>query len=105
MSGQDRLEGLRRMLERNPSDARVLFGLAAEYEKRGDWENVITSLEAYLNLAEDQGNAWGRLGNALVQTGRVEEAKQVYARGIEEAYAHGHPSMAAEFEGVLADLL
>ena len=105
MSGQDRLEVLRGMLEKNPSDARVHFGLAAEYEKREDWENVIASLEAYLNLVEDQGNAWGRLGNALVRTGRIEAAKQAYARGIETAYAHGHPSMAAEFEGILADLI
>jgi len=105
MSGQDRLEVLRRMLERNPSDARVHFGLAAEYEKRGEWDNVIAALEAYLNLSEDQGNAWGRLGNALVKTGRTEAAKQAYARGIEAAYAHGHPSMAAEFEDILADLI
>lgn len=93
------------MLERNPSDPRIHFGLAAEYEKLGDWENVIASLEAYLNLADDQGNAWGRLGNAFVQTGRIEEARQAYARGIEAAYAHGHPSMASEFEGILADLI
>lgn len=101
----DRIESLRRMLERNPGDVRVHFGLAAEYEKRGDWGNVIASLEEYLRLADDQGNAWGRLGNAYVQTGRIEDAKQAYARGIEVAYAHGHPSMASEFEGVLADLL
>jgi len=102
---QDRLQVLLKMLERNPSDPRIHFGLAAEYEKRGDWTNVIASLEAYLNLTEDQGNAWGRLGNAYVQTGRIEEAKQAYARGIETAYAHGHPSMASEFEGILADLI
>lgn len=102
---QDRLQVLRGMLERNPSDPRIHFGLAAEYEKRGDWPNVIASLETYLNLTDDQGNAWGRLGNAYLQTGRIEEAKQAYARGIETAYANGHPSMASEFEGILADLI
>lgn len=105
MSGSDRIESLKKMLARNPADARIHFGLAAEYEKSGDWLNVIASLEAYLNLADDEGNAWGRLGNAFVQTGRTEDAKQAYARGIETAYAHGHPSMASEFEGVLADLI
>jgi hypothetical protein len=35
--------------------------------------------------------------------GRADEARAAYARGIEIARAHGHPSMAAEFEEVLAD--
>lgn len=96
-----RIEALRKMLERNPNDARLRFGLANEYEKLGQWEKVAEELRAYLDLAEDEGNAWGRLGRALRELGHDDEAKEAYRKGIEAAYAHGHPSMAAEFEDIL----
>ena len=96
-----RIEALRRMLEKRPDDARARFGLAAEYERLARWDDVVRELEAYLAGTEDQGNAWGRLGHALRQLGRDEEARAAYRRGIEAANRHGHPSMAAEFEETL----
>lgn len=98
-----RIDNLKRMLERAPVDPRLRLGLAMEYEKLERWDDVARELQAYLGNAEDQGNAWGRLGHALRQLGRDEEARAAYARGIAEARAHGHPSMAAEFEEVLED--
>ena len=80
------------------------FGLAAEYERLGRWEDVVRELEAYLGRADDEGNAWGRLGHALRELGRTEDARAAYERGIAEAGRHGHPSMAAEFEETLEDL-
>lgn len=100
----DRIEALRKMLERNPNDARALFGLAVEHEKRSDWAEVAATLQRYLEVSEDQGNAWGRLGHALRQLGRADDARAAYRRGVEEAYRHGHPSMAAEFEETVAEM-
>ena len=100
----DRIEALRRMAERNPDDPRALFGLAIEYEKRAEWQDAASALQRYLEVSDDQGNAWGRLGNALRQLGRVDEARAAYERGIAEAYRHGHPSMAGEFEEIVAEL-
>jgi len=99
----NRIDALRKMIERNPNDPRLRFGLALELEKFGEWEQVVTELQAYLSLTDDEGNAWGRLGNALRQLGRDEEAKDAYRRGIEAATRHGHPSMAAEFEEILEE--
>ena len=100
----DRLRALEAMREKDPRDARVLFALATEYEKGADWSRVVDLLSDYLALAEDQGNAWGRLGHALRQLGRTEEARAAYTRGVEAASRHGHPTMAAEFEDAVADL-
>jgi Flp pilus assembly protein TadD len=99
----ERIAALRRMLERKPGDARLRFGLAAEHEKRGEWREVVEELRAYLAATEDQGNAWGRLGHALRQVGRDDEARDAYRRGMEAATRHGHPGMAAEFEDTLND--
>jgi len=98
-----RIDALRRMLERNPDDPRARFGLAAELERNGDWQGVAEQLRAYLEIADDEGNAWGRLGHALRQLDQDDAARDAYRRGIEQAMRHGHPSMAAEFEEILAD--
>jgi Flp pilus assembly protein TadD len=101
--GSARIEALRRMLDSRPDDPRAYFGLALEYERAGRWEDVAASLERYLVLATDEGNAYGRLGNALRQLGRDDEARGAYQRGIEVAMRHGHPTMAQEFEEVLEE--
>ena len=97
----DRISALQRMLERNPDDPRVFFGLALEYEKLGDWQQVAANLRRYLDLTEDEGNAWGRLGHALHELGLEDDARAAYRRGIEVANQHGHPTMAMEFEEIL----
>ncbi|CAN5634111.1 hypothetical protein BH23GEM9_BH23GEM9_05930 [soil metagenome] len=99
----DRIVALQKLLEQSPDDARLLFGLAMEYEKLAQWPDVARLLGRYLELAEDEGNAWGRLGQALRHLGRDEEARTAYERGIDVARRHGHPTMAMEFEEVLAD--
>lgn len=98
-----RIENLERMLEKHPDDARLRFGLALEYEKAGRWEDVAVQLERYLRETEDEGNAWGRLGEALRRLGRGEEARAAYRHGVEAATRHHHPTMAAEFEEILED--
>lgn len=103
MSG-DRIAALRALLEKRPHDARVRFGLAAAYEAGGQWEEAVTELRAYLRGADDEGNAWGRLGGALLRLGRTTEARDAYTRGVEAATRHGHPSMAAEFTDLLSQL-
>lgn len=98
-----RIDSLKKLIDRNPNDTRVLFGLANEFEKEKRWGDVVETLGRYLQLAEDEGNAWGRLAVALRALGRDPEAREAYRKGAEVARAHGHPSMAAEFEEILGD--
>ena len=100
----DRVTKLEAMAAKNPADPRPLFGLAAEYEKLGEWERMVDALERYLPQADDEGNAWGRLATALEHLGRPEDARAALTRGIAAATQHGHPGMAAEFEERLEDL-
>ena len=89
------------MLERRPDDVRLRFGLALEYLKQERFAEAVDQLEAYLAAADDEGNAWGRLGDALARLGRDDEARAAYEKGIAAAESHGHPTMAEEFREVL----
>ena len=89
------------MLAADPDNSVVMFGLAKEYEKLGRHTDVIELLENYLTQADDEGNAYGVLANAYLQSGEREKAIDVYKRGIDVAMAHGHPSMANEYRMTL----
>ena len=101
---EERLEALRRMLRDRPEDARFQFGLAVELLNQGRTREGAQALEDYLALAQDEGNAWGRLGAARADLGEVEEAREAYARGIAEATSRGHETLVEEFEEALRGL-
>ena len=97
----DRIEVFKQMLETEPENAMVMFGLAKEYEKLGQNEEVIALLENYLARADDEGNAYGMLAKAYEQTGEREKARAIYEKGIQVSNAHGHPSMASDYQMTL----
>ena len=92
------------MLGNRPDDTRLRFGVALEYLKAGRTEDGVRELRRYLSEADDEGNGWGRLGSALAELGRDEEAAEAYRTGIEAAELHGHPTMAEEFRQLLEDM-
>ena len=98
---QDRIEVFKQMLESDPENAMVLFGLANEYQKLEDWQNAIKTLETYLSKADDEGAAYGMLAKAYEQIGEREKARGTYEKGIEVSNAHGHPSMAEDYRMTL----
>ena len=97
----DRIEVFKQMLDAEPTNTMVMFGLAKEYEKLGRSDEVITLLEKYLERADDEGNAYGMLAKAYEQSGEREKAKATYEKGIAVSNAHGHPSMAGDYQMTL----
>ena len=85
------------MLEADPANSSVMFGLAKEYEKAGLNDALIETLTRYLATFNDEGNAYGMLASAYEKIGDRVKAREVYQQGIEAALAHGHPSMAEEY--------
>ncbi|MDX2041535.1 MAG: tetratricopeptide repeat protein [Acidobacteriota bacterium] len=99
-----RIEVFKKMLDADPANTTVRFGLANELLKLERFAEAATELQTYLGQANDQGNAYGKLGQALERLGKFEEARQTYQQGIEAANRHGHPGMAQDFQMALDDL-
>ena len=102
MSAASRIDIFKQMLSTDPANTAVLFGLAKEYEKAGRDEELIETLNRYLEVAEDEGNAFGMLAGAYERTGQKDKARDAYQLGIETAERHGHPGMAEEYRMTLA---
>ena len=92
------------MVDEDPTVPRVRFAYANELLRAERWEDAVTQLRAYLDLSEDEGNAWGRLAEALTALGRPDEAADAYLTGIDQSLKHGHTGMAADFEAAIEAL-
>ena len=84
----DRIAALRTLMSRRPDDPRLRFGLALEYLGAGRTDEGVEELKRYLAVADDEGNAWGRLGAALRLLGRDDEAKA----GLRQGHRGGVPA-------------
>ena len=100
---QSRIDIFEQMLAADPANTAVLFGLAKEYEKAGDDAKLIETVERYLAVADDEGNAYGMLAAAFERTNQKEKARAAYERGVEVSTAHGHPGMAEDYRQILAN--
>jgi predicted Zn-dependent protease len=99
-----RIDIFKEMLVSDPVDSSILFGLAKEYEKTGQTAEMIETLERYLAISDDEGNAFGMLARAYENSGQRDKAKEAYQRGIDAAARHGHPSMSEEYRQAVEDL-
>ena len=98
---QSRIEVFKQMLETDPTNTTVLFGLANEYQKFEDWQSAAAALEDYLSKADDEGAAYGMLAKAYERLGEREKARAAYEKGVEISLAHGHPTMAHDYRMTL----
>src|SRR5215217_5282341 len=99
-----RIESFRAMVAKNPDNALSHFGLANEALKAGLYEEAATHFREYLGRHQDEGNAYGKLAEALERMGMVEEARDALRQGIEASLQHGHPTMADEMQLRLEEL-
>ena len=99
-----RLEMMRAMVQKNPSNALARFGLANEALKAQLYEEAAEHLRVYLDSHDDEGNGYGRLAEALIHLDRIDDARAALRQGIEASHRFGHPGMVNEFEARLEEL-
>lgn len=98
------IEEFESLVNHNPNNAMARYMLANECFKAGMYEKVVEQINAYLRLQEDQGAAYRMLAHSLEKLRRLDEARQAYENGIQQALKHGHPGMADEFRQALEEL-
>ena len=100
----DRIEMLRKALERDPNNPLGLYGLASEYFKNQQYTDAVEILEKYLELHEDEGSAYRMLAQCYTNIGEIEKAIETYEKGIEKAAKFNHQSMVDEFRQEIEQL-
>lgn len=100
----NRLDSLRALVAKNPTNPLARFGLAIEEAKEGQLAEARANFEAYLERYDDEGNGWQRLADVRRRLGDAAGAREALERGIEAATRFGHPSMADEMHELLEEL-
>lgn len=93
---------LEQSLAEDPSDPFLRYGLALQCLSDGDLEAGRRGLlDLIADRPDDQIAAYQQLGQSYYESGDVEEAREILARGVSKARAAGDGHAASEMEGLL----
>ena len=98
------VDSLEALLAKGTDNALLRFGLANEYLKLGQLEQAIGHLRKALVHDPKYSAAWKRLGQALADTGRIQDAIAAYEDGIRAAEEKGDVQAAKEMRVFLKRL-
>jgi tetratricopeptide (TPR) repeat protein len=100
----DRLENLKSLVEQNPTDPFLLYGLAMEYRRMGELEAAIERFAELIAQNPEYVPAYFQYGQTLERAGKPDLASGVYTNGIAAATRKGDRHASSELSGAL-DLL
>ena len=97
----ERLEKLQKLLERDPKDTFLLYGIALEHKKLGDAGTAIEFLDRV--IAADAGYCYAYYQKGLIHesTGDLEAARTSYRAGIDAARKTGDAHAQSEIQAAL----
>jgi predicted Zn-dependent protease len=97
-----RLEVLRAFAAQRPQDPFPRYGLAMELKSTGDPQGAWSAFEALIAEHPDYIASYAPAGEVLVALGRIEDAKAVYANGIDACTRKNDAHMRGNLEDALA---
>jgi Tfp pilus assembly protein PilF len=97
----ERLTKLMAMLERQPTDTFLLYGIALEHKKLGDARVALEYLDRVLKLDPNYCYAYHQKGLVHESQGDLDAAKQAYQDGIAAATRTGDLHAKGEIEAAL----
>jgi predicted Zn-dependent protease len=100
---QSRIEVFKEMLQQQPDEVMVWYGLATEYSKLGNWREAAEALQNVTRLNADYTAAYQMLGTALMNLGDREKARKVWSAGLEAANRTGAWKARQHLESLLAE--
>ncbi len=90
------LKELLNLLEKNPDNALLRFGIGSAYLKEGDLERAKEHLAKAVELDPEYSAAWKLYGKTLQQSGELDLAEEVFIQGIKIATDKGDIQAAKE---------
>jgi Flp pilus assembly protein TadD len=100
----ERLRKLQEMLQKQPDDAFLLYGIAMEYKKAGQMKEALAQLDRVIAVDPGYCYAYYQKGLVLEETGDINAARNAYRTGIEMAGQKGDAHARSELQAAL-DLL
>ena len=98
----DRIDKLRKMLEDQPDDTFLLYGLAMEWKKAGDHKQALEGFDRVIQQNSAYCYAYYQKGLVLEDQGDLNAAKTAYEQGIEAARKSGDDHARSELEAALS---
>lgn len=100
---QSRIEIFKEMLKDQPEDMMIWYGLGNEYFNSEKWNEAAYALSNVIKLNPDYTAAYQMLGSALLNAGKVDEARNIWTAGIATADRTGAWKAKQHIERLLAD--
>ncbi len=97
----NRLEVLQSMVRQNPADGFSRYGLAMEYMRTGALETAVEEFRALLEHNPTYAAGYFHGGQTLEKLGRLDEARAIYAKGVEVTAATGDDHTRSELQAAL----
>ena len=97
----EKLPKLQAMLEKQPNDPFLLYGIAMEHKKMNDHATALTFLDRCISADPNYCYAYFQRGQICEITGDLDTAKRSYNDGIAAARRAGDAHAQSELEGAL----
>jgi tetratricopeptide (TPR) repeat protein len=81
----ERIHILKTFIAADPGDTFSRYALAMEYRKLGDHHQCIRELETLLEKDPNYVGAYYHLGKGLIELGQLQQASEIFKKGIEIA--------------------
>ncbi len=81
----ERIEALKQLLDQNPANTFMRYGLAMEYVKCGDLNRAVEEFATIISADPSYAAAYFHGGQALEKLGRLDDARDYYRRGVANA--------------------
>jgi len=98
----DRLQKLQAMLEREPNDTFLLYGIALEHKKANRVADAVAFFDKVIQLDPGYCYAYHQKGLTHEQAGNIAAAKQAYRDGMAAARKKGDEHARQEIEAALS---
>jgi predicted Zn-dependent protease len=99
-----RIDMLKAFIAQRPHDPFPRYGLALEYKNAGHLDEASDLFAALMRDHPTYTAAYLHAGNTAVALGRPDDARAIYARGIDACKAAGDSHALGELQGALASL-